>query len=793
MDNNVQLPKPKLVSTTPHMWREHAGTKIISNKNTSVTVKIPNLFTNLEVLCHNKANLTRAQDISIIIFEEPSIDFLSSNKNDILEIFKFINVTILSENAKNTLQAILPELFTRIKNIIILDSVHEHFQYLGSAWNRTIDDAIVIYSIIHQYKLLRAVFDFAIENIDANRQDFMKRNGIQILSHNPEPESFWLFTQYYVPKQKERQEEILETLRKNLANTLIDKIILFIENESDIGHLHSQGLDLANVKIISHNKRLSYADFFKYVSSDDVPADTIVALANSDIYFDMTLLNIWTLDLKEKCLALLRWEHSEEGTDKAKILGPRPDSQDTWIFHAHSIKSHSKTKWAEKNYETFNYFLGTPGCDNSFTTDMIREKFCVYNPTASIKTYHIHASNIRTYTKKDLVYRPVYFGIHPTYISEKNNEKNIPGKPYSVSPYSCEINLKSNTDARVATYVTMLARGKRYVWNPPGAAPGTATVQNGFSKQWKIWEFSGDNFSSPYGLVSNYNNLLLGDNGAENFWSKSRVNMFNLTIERLSFLAIPVEKPSTFTNLSAFMIHYVGPLLRTLQEIYKNPNHPDKLSFFWPQEFFDLAHVFKFPLQCELVPWSHNINIYSKNMFMVPGGYTEVCQETIQALRSSLLQPLPDKPPKKIIILTSSAEQAVLSPDFADSIFAFISKLGGGGEGGEENGWSCEIYDHTNPPSYKVFQRAGGIIFWGDANMSQRWENLWALPPGSAMLEFQNEFKLDGEAQQMGAACGLDTRIFILQKADQKYLQGVAMDYIRQYFIQRQATEQAAD
>jgi len=774
MNNTTQLPKPKLISITPVLWRENNGMKVISNQNTSVTNKIPKLFTNLEVLFSYKENVSSLNN-SVLLVETLDLDFLSSNKNIIMDTMKHVNFIIVSDENLKMLQHSVPELFNMNKNIINLNIIHDYFQNLGSPWNGKLEDSLIIFSIINQYKKLNIDFDFIRENVEDSRQKCMTDNGIEIC--NKELESFWLFSQYYVPKQKERQAEILETLKKNVANNLIDKIILFTETDEDVANLQKQGLNLEKVQLINHKKRLSYSDFFKYVSTDEVPENTIVALANSDIYFDSTLLNLWSLNFTEKCLALLRWEHSEEGTDHAKILGPRPDSQDTWIFHAHSIKSRAKTTWSEKNYETFNYYLGTPGCDNSFTTDVIREKFGVFNPAASIKTYHIHGSQIRTYTRKDLVYRPVYFGVNPTYIMEKNNEKNLPGKPYSVSPYSCEINLKSNTDARVATYVTMLARGKRYEWAPPSS---TVPVKNGFSKSWKIWKISGDAYSSPTGLVSNYNNILLGDIDTKNYWAKSRINIYYRTIERPSFLAIAVENTNIFTNKSAFITHYVGPLLRTLQEISRIGDHPNALSVFWPQEFLDIADMFKFPIKLECVPWNEHMNVYSKCMFMVPGGYVEVCQETIHALRSSLHQPLPEKPSKTIVVLTSSA---VLTPEFAEKISEQLKKLSQ--KHSKESEWCCEIYEQTNPPSYKALQKAGGIIFWGDANTSERWMNLWALPPGSAMLEFQNEFKLDGEAQQMGAACGLDTRIFILQKADMQYLQDLAMQYIKDYFTQR--------
>jgi hypothetical protein len=94
--------------------------------------------------------------------------------------------------------------------------------------------------------------------------------------------------------------------------------------------------------------------------------------------------------------ALLRYEWDN---DTATIFGPRMDSQDTWIIHSNHTPN-------EKGRKVFTFEFGKPGCDNKLTFLMKILGFEVINDPTTIKTYHVHASQERTYTIKERVTSP---------------------------------------------------------------------------------------------------------------------------------------------------------------------------------------------------------------------------------------------------------------------------------------------------------------------------------------------------------------------------------------------------
>jgi hypothetical protein len=753
MSNTVQLPKPKLVVTSPQIYKDNQTMFAITQTTTRPLQHYNNIFINfLPINCTYPYSLIltdESLDITTLIESTTA-----SAANEVPRILLATNNIINKYNELNKLP------------IVHLDIIHAHFQFFSEPWNGTWEDALVMFTIIHQYNRILSDCQLNVNNISQSRIELLQKLSIKLSSHPLVEDEFWLFTQYYVPKQKERYEEIQQTLELNIANSLINKIVLFFEDSAQYEQFQQKNNHaLAKIKCILINKRLTYADFFRFVASDEVPANTIVALANSDIYFDDTIKHLWKISFEDRCLALLRYEHSPAGTSHAHILGPRADSQDTWIFNSNSIKSRATTKWTDETYNTFNYFLGTPGCDNSFITDIVKERFTVVNPAGSIKTYHIHGSNIRSYTVKDLVYRPVYVGITPTVLLDKNVVKTFTMKPIISVPYTSSINLKSNTDARVTTYVTMLARGNRYKWAPPPA-------KNGYQTDLKIYKFNGYNYVSQHGFIFNYSNIYLGNAPLESvflgidYFKGIYLNTYGQYIRKQNFLAIPVRTLDIFKDKYNFIIHYVVPLIRCIYELHKS-GLTESVTVFWSKEFIDIANLLKIPLKLDILFWEEKINVYSEEIYTIPGGYSEPSEENIACFREALVN-YPEVPSKRLIYL---AANDILSMDFGESLAAMVKNLG----------WDLDVYDENNPPSHAAFEGAGGVIFWGEPDKINRCNKLWALPKGAAMLEFQNEFKLDGEAQVMGAACKLDTRIYILQKADANYLQKLMGEYIMEY------------
>tara|TARA_A100001011_G_C14302285_1_gene841378 strand:+ start:759 stop:2531 length:1773 start_codon:yes stop_codon:yes gene_type:complete len=203
-----------------------------------------------------------------------------------------------------------------------------------------------------------------------------------------------LITQFYESSNTDRQNEILYCLKKNLENPLIDYVYIITEKDFDLNEFGVKNKE----KLIQINigKRMKYSDVFDLVEKFNVKGYILVA--NSDIFFDKSLKNIFKSGLytKKKVYCQLRFEFTDSNLYKCKIFGPRGDSQDSWLFHSNFNIEKSKRK-------IFNFELGIPACDNHINYLFSIMGFAVHNEPYFIRTYHNHKSEFRTYngeTKK---------------------------------------------------------------------------------------------------------------------------------------------------------------------------------------------------------------------------------------------------------------------------------------------------------------------------------------------------------------------------------------------------------
>ena len=203
-----------------------------------------------------------------------------------------------------------------------------------------------------------------------------------------------LITQFYESSNSDRQNEILYCLKKNLENPLIDYVYIITEKDFDLNEFGIKNQE----KLIQINigKRMKYSDVFDLVEKFNVKGYILVA--NSDIFFDKSLKNIFKSGLftKKKVYSQLRFEFTDSNLYKCKIFGPRGDSQDSWLFHSNFNIEKSKRK-------IFNFELGIPACDNHINYLFSIMGFAVHNEPYFIRTYHNHKSEFRTYngeTKK---------------------------------------------------------------------------------------------------------------------------------------------------------------------------------------------------------------------------------------------------------------------------------------------------------------------------------------------------------------------------------------------------------
>jgi hypothetical protein len=187
----------------------------------------------------------------------------------------------------------------------------------------------------------------------------------------------------YQDRAPARMAELLESLRRNLANRQLAEVHVFLEDGLDPA-AHGQ-LAHPKVRLVRHERRVSYADLFAYANRR--PGQRCI-IANSDIYFDQTLARLATHDLSGKLVCLSRWDVHPDGTSR---LFEHSFSQDAWIFET-PIRGFS-----------CGWHLGLPGCDNRLAHEAAAAGLTLENPARSVRAHHLHLSGVRRYSEPQRV------------------------------------------------------------------------------------------------------------------------------------------------------------------------------------------------------------------------------------------------------------------------------------------------------------------------------------------------------------------------------------------------------
>tara|TARA_E500000178_G_scaffold350886_1_gene410748 strand:+ start:6858 stop:8537 length:1680 start_codon:yes stop_codon:yes gene_type:complete len=207
-----------------------------------------------------------------------------------------------------------------------------------------------------------------------------------------------VFTQFFIPGNNHRYKEIKHCLQKNVENTNIDYIHLLNEK------IYSKKeLGIESNKIIQSNidKRLTFENVFSYIRHKNLTGYFI--LINSDICIlkhSITRLKQSSFHLSKQMCALLRYECNYNNLTKSHIFGPRPDSQDAWIFH-------SNFPISQKEEKVFSFEFGKPGCDNKVIYLVSILGYKVINDPENFQIIHVHSSKKRSYTRNDAIHLPV--------------------------------------------------------------------------------------------------------------------------------------------------------------------------------------------------------------------------------------------------------------------------------------------------------------------------------------------------------------------------------------------------
>jgi len=177
-----------------------------------------------------------------------------------------------------------------------------------------------------------------------------------------------------------RLHELKSCLYYNTQNSHIDEIYVFTEQ-------NIQDITYDKVKIIKCENRPCYSDLFKFANKFN---DQVKVISNSDIYFDdsIKMLN----EIKNEFICLTRYDviNDTEAIFTNEDFFMR--SMDTWAF---------RTYVNSNILESCKFNFGINGCDTYLNNIFYKNGFSVKNPSLSIKSYHLHLSNIRYYDRQE--------------------------------------------------------------------------------------------------------------------------------------------------------------------------------------------------------------------------------------------------------------------------------------------------------------------------------------------------------------------------------------------------------
>ena len=633
----------------------------------------------------------------IVCVDSSDIEWIRSN-------YKKVKMIFASNSILDTLTTKFFE-ENRVRNIISLEELSHLYTFLENEWDGSVNDACILVALT-----LRFSETFPLEE-PTNRNIY----SLKVKNVIEEPNELWFITQFYTTKEKLRSSEISRALENNVDNSYIDKIILL--NETDLSFKsHSK------IEQVIINKRLFYSDIFEYIYNK-VPQNVTVVFANSDIYLDKTIRNVWSVNMEDKFFALLRYEDGE-------IYGPRPDSQDCWIVSSTSVKARSN------NYKDISFSFGIMGCDNAIAIEMMKQKYLVLNPSLTIKTHHLHKSEVRNYDPEDIVEKSAYLYIEPTGLHDMEavgHLQNRVERKLTFESFNRPIQCSSLVKAK--TFCSMV---KDYEYS----VTGLNSVEE-FSQS--IYKFN-NIFQTNSGLVYDYDKIYVGKSTvAAEAWSKNDISTLTPSVtSEVSYVAyIPDEYVSSVEN---YILYYLSKILIMKSVIKKSG------EFWCPNDssFTNILRLFKWD-QKQMPLLSRNesqLAFVNEAYVWMPSDKSIVTREQMAVLRS-YIQNYDDETSKSICVFIDST---YVTSDFVkmlENIYPSINR----------------VYD-TTPVAQKIsyLQNASLTILSSSISGSKAYGWLWCMKPESRVYDIQNEMSIVGEVLHIANASQLDYKFILVPK-----------------------------
>jgi hypothetical protein len=651
----------------------------------------------------------------------------SKETNDFLKTpaAKNIRFILVSIHALKTLNS---EGFdvSSLGNVICLEEFKNIYPFLGTEWNGSLEDAILCATIIFRYNRLIGLK--ATEAEDRLKKLRFTDLKLEILERHGGPEPLVLIQQLYKSSNKARDKELQKCLKKNLENEFVDEILLF--TESNQVQIPSD----KKIKQVPMKTRLSYANCIDAIQNV-VGAGKLVAFANADIYLDDSWKSIWSVNLKDTLLALLRWEEGVDGKEPV-LFGPRNDSQDTWLIHSDSVLS--KT-W---NLDNFNIPFGKAGCDNAILVEFLRNKFKIVNPALSLKTIHVHASEVRTYEKTDIVDRPIYMFVEPSGLHELHpviSWEGWAGEPILYE--TLDRPLKATTAKHLNMFCSQMNRDPRFVW----AAEGLNSYLPPIGQDRPI-EIQGGAFVSPSGLVYRHTDICVGTTDIQKeAWSDNKLSHLMASYNVESMMAFQLE-PDWVQEPALFTLYYLS---KVIQQNKKNPN-----SSFWCKKtngLLSAIQLFKWEKAAgRLLEYSDQTQVFAQHVVGRTCHGTRPVKIDIDAMREAMNG-------KWLASASLVQKKCVIVQDTYHMQNELVVSLS---EKCTEAGYNVELLWASSDATMFANVLSGASLVILSSSLKHikypSWAWLWLAPVGCKVLELQEEREPSDLLVHLAAAAGLE-------------------------------------
>src|SRR3990172_1391836 len=194
-----------------------------------------------------------------------------------------------------------------------------------------------------------------------------------------------LITSFYLPPQADRKAEIIKCLNKNLENSDIVKIHLFLDNDECFNFIKT-GTNNDKITIIAIGKQPLYSDLIKYANT---LTGQICMISNSDIWLnqisDKHLLEM--LRNKNIVYDLTRKEHDFS----CPLINKYEGSHDVFIF---------ESPLNDQIIKHVQFVQNVDGSENVMIYELAKYGYKLYNPCKQIVIIHEHESNLRDPNRK---------------------------------------------------------------------------------------------------------------------------------------------------------------------------------------------------------------------------------------------------------------------------------------------------------------------------------------------------------------------------------------------------------